>query len=89
MVFVQDVGDVPEGGCVLFSAHGVSPAVREEAVRRGLEVVDATCPFVQKVHREVRETVNVPASYMEELYNLRMHLDRLREEIARSVETRA
>ena len=52
--FVQDIADVPHGHTVLFSAHGVPPAVRETAVARGLEVIDATCPFVMKVHLEVR-----------------------------------
>ncbi|WP_182881136.1 4-hydroxy-3-methylbut-2-enyl diphosphate reductase [Microbispora sp. H10949] len=56
-VFVDDLAEVPElpGGAVtVFSAHGVSPAVREEAGRRGLRVVDATCPLVAKVHAEAR-----------------------------------
>ena len=50
--FVDDLADVPEGARVLFSAHGVSPAVRAQARARGLRVIDATCPFVAKVHRE-------------------------------------
>ena len=50
-VFVESVEDVPVGETVLFSAHGVSPQVREAAERRHLKVVDATCPFVTKVHR--------------------------------------
>ena len=54
MRFVDSVDDVPEGGTVLFSAHGVSPAVRAAASRRALSVVDATCPFVARVHRTVR-----------------------------------
>ncbi|QFZ18455.1 4-hydroxy-3-methylbut-2-enyl diphosphate reductase [Saccharothrix syringae] len=53
-VFVEDVEDVPEGVTVVFSAHGVSPAVREAATARGLDVVDATCPLVTKVHAEAR-----------------------------------
>ena len=48
--FVDDLADVPEGSLLIFSAHGVSPAVREEATRRKLRVVDATCPLVTKVH---------------------------------------
>lgn len=48
--FVDDLADVPEGSLLIFSAHGVSPAVREEATRRSLRVVDATCPLVTKVH---------------------------------------
>jgi 4-hydroxy-3-methylbut-2-enyl diphosphate reductase len=51
--FVEDLSTVPEGGLLIFSAHGVSPKVREEAVGRGLRVVDATCPLVTKVHLEV------------------------------------
>lgn len=53
MVFVESLADVPDGGRVLFSAHGVSPEVRREAARKGLEVIDATCPFVARVHRQV------------------------------------
>ena len=52
-VFVEELGEVPEGGTVIFSAHGVSIAVREEAEARGLRVFDATCPLVTKVHVEV------------------------------------
>ena len=55
MRFVDSLDDVPDGATVLFSAHGVSPAVREEAQRRGLAVVDATCPFVARAHRAARE----------------------------------
>ncbi|MEU4392431.1 4-hydroxy-3-methylbut-2-enyl diphosphate reductase [Kribbella sp. NPDC023855] len=53
-VFVDELDAVPEGATVVFSAHGVSPAVREEADRRGLDVIDATCPLVTKVHAEAR-----------------------------------
>ena len=52
-VFVENLDDVPEGQRVIFSAHGVAKAVREEADRRGLRVFDATCPLVTKVHVEV------------------------------------
>jgi 4-hydroxy-3-methylbut-2-enyl diphosphate reductase len=52
-VFVHELDEVPNGATVVFSAHGVAPAVRAEAVRRGLQVVDATCPLVGKVHHEV------------------------------------
>jgi 4-hydroxy-3-methylbut-2-enyl diphosphate reductase len=52
-VFVQELDQVPAGARVVFSAHGVSPAVRAEAARRGLVTIDATCPLVTKVHREV------------------------------------
>jgi 4-hydroxy-3-methylbut-2-enyl diphosphate reductase len=53
-IFVHELDEVPDGATVVFSAHGVAPAVRDEARRRGLEVVDATCPLVAKVHREVQ-----------------------------------
>ena len=52
-VFVDELHEVPDGATVIFSAHGVSQAVRAEADRRGLKVFDATCPRVTKVHREV------------------------------------
>jgi len=52
-VFVEELDEVPDGSTVIFSAHGVSQAVREEAARRGLRVFDATCPLVTKVHLEV------------------------------------
>src|SRR5690242_15858104 len=53
-VFVDELDQVPDGATVVFSAHGVSPAVRTEASRRGLAVIDATCPLVSKVHAEAR-----------------------------------
>ena len=52
-VFIDDLADVPPGGTVIFSAHGVSKAVRVEAESRGLKVFDATCPLVTKVHLQV------------------------------------
>lgn len=52
-IFIDELADVPEGSTVIFSAHGVSQAVREEAEARGLRVFDATCPLVTKVHVEV------------------------------------
>ncbi|MGQ0653176.1 MAG: 4-hydroxy-3-methylbut-2-enyl diphosphate reductase [Betaproteobacteria bacterium] len=52
-VFVEELDEVPAGSTVIFSAHGVAKAVREEAERRGLKVFDATCPLVTKVHVEV------------------------------------
>ena len=52
-IFVEELDEVPDGVTVIFSAHGVSQAVREEADRRGLKVFDATCPLVTKVHFEV------------------------------------
>ena len=54
-VFVEEVDDVPEGATCIFSAHGVSQAVREAAEARGLTVFDATCPLVTKVHIEVQK----------------------------------
>jgi 4-hydroxy-3-methylbut-2-en-1-yl diphosphate reductase len=53
-VFVDELDQVPDGSTVVFSAHGVSPAVRNEASLRGLSVIDATCPLVSKVHAEAR-----------------------------------
>ncbi len=50
--FADELDEVPDGATVIFSAHGISPAVRAEAARRGLRVVDATCPLVTKVHLE-------------------------------------
>lgn len=52
--FVQDLALIPYGARTLFSAHGVSPAIRAEAFARHLEIVDATCPFVAKVHEEAK-----------------------------------
>ena len=54
VIFVDDTKDVPEGATVVFSAHGVSPAVHEEAASRNLKTIDATCPLVTKVHQEVK-----------------------------------
>ena len=51
-VFVDDTAEVPEGARVVFSAHGVSPAVHAEAAERSLSTIDATCPLVTKVHKE-------------------------------------
>ena len=63
-LFVEELDEVPNGATVIFSAHGVSRAVQQEAARRGLTVFDATCPLVTKVHmqvtryaREAREVV--------------------------------
>jgi 4-hydroxy-3-methylbut-2-enyl diphosphate reductase len=52
-IFIEDLDDVPAGNTLVFSAHGVSKAVRDEAESRGLKVFDATCPLVTKVHVEV------------------------------------
>ena len=53
-IFVEELTEVPEGATVVFSAHGVSPAVHAEAAERGLKTIDATCPLVTKVHNEAR-----------------------------------
>lgn len=52
--FVEELDEVPDGATVVFSAHGVSPAVRREAARRKLDVIDGTCPLVAKVHSEAK-----------------------------------
>jgi 4-hydroxy-3-methylbut-2-enyl diphosphate reductase len=52
-VFVDELAQVPAGAVVVFSAHGIAPAVREDAAARGLRTIDATCPLVTKVHLEV------------------------------------
>jgi len=56
-VFVDEPDQAPEGARLIYSAHGVSPAVRRAAAERGLETLDATCPLVTKVHNEVRRMV--------------------------------
>ncbi|MFI9451788.1 MULTISPECIES: 4-hydroxy-3-methylbut-2-enyl diphosphate reductase [unclassified Amycolatopsis] len=53
VIFVDETSEVPEGALVVFSAHGVSPAVHAEAAERNLRTIDATCPLVTKVHKEV------------------------------------
>ena len=53
-VFVTELDEVPEGAVTVFSAHGIAPEVREQAQRRGLRAIDATCPLVTKVHNEAR-----------------------------------
>src|SRR5919205_266001 len=54
VVFVEEADEVPTGAVVVFSAHGVSPAVHEQAAARGLRTIDATCPLVTKVHQEAK-----------------------------------
>lgn len=54
VIFVEEISEIPPGSTVVFSAHGVSPKVRQEAAERNLHVIDATCPLVSKVHREVQ-----------------------------------
>src|ERR1700729_1711277 len=53
-VFVDETDEVPEGAIVVFSAHGVAPTVHESAAERKLQVIDATCPLVTKVHNEAK-----------------------------------
>jgi len=53
VVFVDELDEVPDGATVVFSAHGIAPTVRQDAERRGLRAIDATCPLVTKVHQEV------------------------------------
>jgi 4-hydroxy-3-methylbut-2-enyl diphosphate reductase len=57
-IFIEDLADVPDGSILIFSAHGVPKAVRQEAEARGLSVFDATCPLVTKVHIEVSRMRN-------------------------------
>ena len=57
-VFIEDLNDVPKGAHVIFSAHGISKAIREEAKLRELISIDATCPLVSKVHVEVNKMLN-------------------------------
>jgi 4-hydroxy-3-methylbut-2-en-1-yl diphosphate reductase len=52
VVFVDDISEVPSGGTVLYSAHGVSPVIRRHSAERNLRAIDATCPLVTKVHKE-------------------------------------
>ncbi len=54
VVFVDETDEVPEGALLVFSAHGVSPAVHESAAARNLRTIDATCPLVTKVHQEAK-----------------------------------
>ena len=54
-VFVEELDEVPDGGVAIFSAHGVSQAVEDEATRRNLPILDATCPLVSKVHKEAEK----------------------------------
>jgi 4-hydroxy-3-methylbut-2-enyl diphosphate reductase len=54
VIFIDDADEAPADAVVVFSAHGISPQVREQAVARGLRTIDATCPLVTKVHQEVK-----------------------------------
>jgi 4-hydroxy-3-methylbut-2-enyl diphosphate reductase len=58
VVFVDDIGEVPEDSLVIYSAHGIPPSVRQEAQSRGLKTIDATCPLVTKVHHEALRYVD-------------------------------
>jgi 4-hydroxy-3-methylbut-2-enyl diphosphate reductase len=53
-IFIEEIADIPKGSLVIFSAHGVSDKVENEAKEKGLKIVDATCPLVSKVHREAK-----------------------------------
>ena len=53
-IFVDDIESIPEGSVTIFSAHGVSPDIREKAIKRNLRIIDATCPLVTKVHSEAK-----------------------------------
>ncbi len=57
-VFIEELDDVPSGATLIYSAHGVSVAIQEEAKRRGFQIFDATCPLVNKVHSEVIRLYN-------------------------------
>jgi 4-hydroxy-3-methylbut-2-enyl diphosphate reductase len=57
VIFIDNLQEAPPGSLVIFSAHGVSPAVRQEALERNVHVIDATCPLVTKVHLEVHKYV--------------------------------
>ena len=63
-IFVDDVAEVPTGSHIVFSAHGVSPAVVQGAAERGLDAIDATCPLVTKVHREAQRFAKQDATIL-------------------------
>jgi 4-hydroxy-3-methylbut-2-en-1-yl diphosphate reductase len=63
-IFVDDVAEVPTGSHIVFSAHGVSPAVVQGAADRGLDAIDATCPLVTKVHREAQRFAKTDATIL-------------------------
>ncbi len=71
VLFVNDLSRIPEGSTVVFSAHGVSPEVREQARHQQLNIVDATCPFVNKVHQEVKRFASQGSSII--LVGIRGH----------------
>lgn len=55
VIFTDDISEVPQGATIIFSAHGVSDYIEEQSLRRNLNIIDATCPLVTKVHREVKK----------------------------------
>jgi 4-hydroxy-3-methylbut-2-enyl diphosphate reductase len=63
-IFVNETDEVPEGKTVIFSAHGVSPAVHEQAASRNLKTIDATCPLVTKVHNEAKRFASEDAEIL-------------------------
>ena len=63
-IFVNETDEVPEGNTVVFSAHGVSPAVHEQAASRSLKTIDATCPLVTKVHNEAKRFASEDAEIL-------------------------
>jgi 4-hydroxy-3-methylbut-2-enyl diphosphate reductase len=63
-IFVNETDEVPEGKTVVFSAHGVSPAVHEQAASRSLKTIDATCPLVTKVHNEAKRFASEDAEIL-------------------------
>lgn len=58
VVFTNDLSEVPEGGILIFNAHGVTQEFEEEVIRRNITFIDATCPLVKKVHREANKLIN-------------------------------
>src|SRR2546430_17213234 len=63
-IFVEEETEVPEGQLVVFSAHGVAPKVHENARRRELQTIDATCPLVTKVHVEARKFAEIGRAHV-------------------------
>lgn len=55
VIFTDDISEIPQGSTIIFSAHGVSDYIEEESAKKNLNIIDATCPLVTKVHREVRK----------------------------------
>ena len=57
-IFVEEISDIPQGATSIFSAHGVSQSVIQEAKEKELNTIDATCPLVDKVHRQIKKYAN-------------------------------